>query len=52
MTSGNSNNGVLMILAIVILVLVGGLVAYRTNLFGGDGRGHGGDGQNMGRGNH
>ncbi len=45
MTSGNGNNGVLMILAVVILVMVGGFVAYRTNLFGG------GDG-NSGYGGH
>lgn len=44
MAFNTSNNSVSIILALVILVLVGGFVAYRTNVFGGSGDygGHGG----------
>lgn len=49
MASGNSNNSVLVILALAILVLLGGFVAYRSNVFGGGDGGHG-DGGHSGRG--
>ena len=48
--SGTSNHGVLMVLTIFVLMLIGGLLAYRTNVSDGGGRGLGGDGQAMERG--
>ncbi len=49
MASDISSNNVLVIVAIVVMVLIGGLVASRMGVFGSDDVDRGGEGDHRGR---